>query len=72
MHDLPYALAKDQGPEITCAMTRVCVDAVRSLSQLERDKLLLGVQVLAAANQEAIAVAQSSGKITVFTLKLTV
>lgn len=62
MHDLPYSLAVDQGPEIVSAMTRICVEAVRSLNKTERDQLLLGVQVLAAANKEAIAIAQSSGK----------
>ena len=60
MHDLPYTLAKDQGPEIVSSMTRVCSDAVQSLSRMEREGLLFGVQVLAAANREALAVAQAS------------
>lgn len=63
MHDLPYALAKDQGPEVVASMTRVCVDAARNLGQEAREKLLLGVQILAAANQEAMAVAQSAGRL---------
>lgn len=42
-------------------MTRVCVDAVGSLSGLEREKLLLGIQILAGGNREALSVAQSSG-----------
>jgi hypothetical protein len=61
MHDLPYSLACNQGPEIVSSMTRICVDAVQSLNKTERDQLLLGVQVLAAANKEALAIAHSSG-----------
>lgn len=60
MHDLPYQL--QHGPETTACMTRVCSDAVHSLSSAERDELLLGVQVLAAANREAVAVSQAAGK----------
>ncbi len=52
MHDLPY-LNADVGPEIVAMMTRIGV-AVRS-----ETKLPLGVQVLAAANHAALAVAQA-------------
>ncbi|MBW7906428.1 MAG: BtpA/SgcQ family protein [Phycisphaerae bacterium] len=50
MHDAPY-LAGDVGPEVVAAMTAVGL-AVRSAAPLP-----LGVQVLAAANQAALAVA---------------
>ncbi|QDV89275.1 Putative sgc region protein SgcQ [Phycisphaerae bacterium RAS2] len=54
MHDLPY-LNRAVGPEIVAGMTAVC-SAVRAAT-----KLPLGVQVLAGANQAAIAVAQAAG-----------
>lgn len=50
MHDVPY-LNRRVGPEIVAAMTAVCA-AVR-----QAVKLPLGVQVLAGANREALAVA---------------
>ena len=50
MHDVPY-LKEHVGPEITAAMTAVGI-AVRQVSDLP-----LGVQILAAANHEALAVA---------------
>ena len=50
MHDVPY-LNGQVGPEITAAMTAVGV-AVRQVSDLP-----LGVQILAAANHEALATA---------------
>lgn len=54
MHDLPY-LNRRVGPEIVAAMTRIC-SAVRDAVALP-----LGVQILAGANREAIAVAHASG-----------
>jgi membrane complex biogenesis BtpA family protein len=54
MHDVPY-LKGEVGPEITAAMTAVGV-AVRAASPLP-----LGVQILAAANRAALAVAQACG-----------
>lgn len=53
MHDVPY-LNRRVGPEIVAAMTAVC-SAVR-----ESVTLPLGVQVLAGANREAVAVAHAS------------
>lgn len=50
MHDIPY-LNKSVGPEITSAMTAVGC-AVR-----QAVKIPVGIQILAAANQEALAVA---------------
>jgi uncharacterized protein len=54
MHDVPY-LCGHVGPEIVAGMTAVGL-AVRRASSLP-----LGVQVLAAANREALAVAQACG-----------
>jgi hypothetical protein len=54
MHDRPY-LKGGVGPEITAAMTVLAREVKR-----ETD-LPLGIQVLAAANREALAVAHASG-----------
>ncbi len=54
MHDVPY-LCEQVGPEIVASMTAVGL-AVRAASDRP-----LGVQVLAAANREALAVAQACG-----------
>ncbi len=54
MHDLPY-LKGNVGPEITAAMTAVGI-AARNVGPLP-----LGVQILAAANREALAVALACG-----------
>jgi hypothetical protein len=54
MHDRPY-LKGGVGPEITAAMTAVARDVKRETG------LVLGVQVLAAANREALAIAHASG-----------
>ncbi len=54
MHDVPY-LNRQVGPEIVAAMTAIC-SAVR-----EAVSLPIGVQVLAGANREALAVAHASG-----------
>lgn len=50
MHDVPY-MARTCGPEIVAMMTRCC-QVVRKASGLET-----GVQILAGANKEALAVA---------------
>lgn len=55
MHDVPY-LKGGVGPEIVAAMTAVAT-AVRAAAP----SLPLGIQVLAGANQEALAVAQAAG-----------
>ncbi|MFT7588176.1 MAG: membrane complex biogenesis BtpA family protein [Limisphaerales bacterium] len=51
MHDRPYT-AGGVGPEITSVMTRVAVSL-----RTKYPKIPIGVQVLAAANKEALAVA---------------
>jgi len=66
MHDVPY-LRGGVGPEIVAAMTAVgmavreeCVIGARDASRTSWD-LPLGVQILAAANREALAVAHAIG-----------
>src|SRR5262245_6473482 len=54
MHDRPY-LKGGVGPEITAAMTALAREIKRETG------LALGVQVLAAANREALAIAHASG-----------
>jgi len=54
MHDRPY-LKGGVGPEITAAMTAIARDVKRETG------LVLGIQVLAGANREALAVAHASG-----------
>lgn len=53
MHDVPY-LNRRVGPEIVAAMTAICA-AVRQAVTLP-----LGVQILAGANREAVAVAHAT------------
>jgi uncharacterized protein len=54
MHDRPY-LKGGVGPEITAAMTALAREVKRETG------LVLGIQVLAAANRESIAIAHASG-----------
>jgi len=54
MHDIPY-LNTHVGPEITAAMTVIGYE-VRKISELP-----CGIQILAAANTEALAVALAAG-----------
>ncbi|XP_046736218.1 uncharacterized protein F13E9.13, mitochondrial [Diprion similis] len=56
MHDIPYVQAKDLLPETTALMTRVCSEVRKILPR----HVPCGVQVLAGANKEAIAVAQAA------------
>ncbi len=53
MHDRPYL--KAVGPEVVAWMTRLASAVVATVD------LPVGVQILAGANQEALAVAQASG-----------
>jgi membrane complex biogenesis BtpA family protein len=55
MHDRPY-LKRGVGPEIVAAMT-----AIASAVRREVPRLPLGIQVLAGANRESVAVAEASG-----------
>lgn len=56
MHDRPYLKGK-VGPEIVAGMTRVAVEIKRKLGQ----QFPVGVQILAGANLEALAVAHLAG-----------
>jgi hypothetical protein len=53
MHDVPY-LNREVGPEIVSALTRIC-SQVREATDLP-----MGIQILAGANQPALAVAQAA------------
>lgn len=54
MHDVPY-LKKVVGPEIVACMTAISVELHKKI------QVPLGIQILAAANREALAVAQAAG-----------
>ena len=54
MHDVPY-LRRNVGPEIVAAMTEVSSNIRRAID------IPLGVQILAGANMQALAVAHASG-----------
>jgi len=54
MHDRPY-LKESVGPEVVATMSRVCCEA-RKITTLP-----LGIQVLAGANRQALAVAHAGG-----------
>ncbi len=54
MHDVPY-LNRRVGPEIVAGMTAVCLEVRQAVG------LPLGVQILAGANRQALAVAQATG-----------
>lgn len=55
MHDVPYVVGDDIGPEITASMTRVALEIESAVD------IPFGVQILALGNRQAIAVAQASG-----------
>ncbi|XP_054152492.1 uncharacterized protein F13E9.13, mitochondrial-like [Oppia nitens] len=56
MFDVPYVTRRDSGPEVTAVMTRVCAEVKKCAPNLP-----IGVQILAALNQEAVAVAVAAG-----------
>ncbi|VDP22833.1 unnamed protein product [Heligmosomoides polygyrus] len=60
MHDIPY-VKSPVGPEITSSMTMACQMVTNTLGK-QRDAMVLGVQILAAANKEAVAVAHCTGR----------
>ena len=55
MHDLPY-LNRKVGPEITAAMSVVANEVKREVKNLP-----CGIQILAGANKDALAVAKAAG-----------
>lgn len=56
MHDVPYVQPDKIGPEITASMTAISY-AVRQMYP----ELPIGVQILSAANKQALAVAHAAG-----------
>lgn len=54
MHDIPY-LNRHVGPEIVAAMSVVCSEVRRVVNNLP-----CGIQILAGANKEALAVAKAA------------
>ncbi|XP_052131275.1 uncharacterized protein F13E9.13, mitochondrial isoform X2 [Frankliniella occidentalis] len=56
MHDIPYLRHQHLSPETVAVMTRVCSEVRKIIP----NQIPCGVQVLAGANQEAIATAQAS------------
>ncbi|UYV81765.1 K02A2.6-like [Cordylochernes scorpioides] len=60
MHDVPY-MAGDPGPEITASMARICTEIRRVVPQMP-----CGIQILAGANQAALAVAHATDFFGIF------
>ena len=56
MFDVPYVTTQHSAPEVTAVMTRVCTQVKKCAHNMA-----VGVQVLAAHNKEALAVALASG-----------
>ena len=56
MHDVPYVQSDSVGPEVTAMMTAICVEVKRLLKPSP-----VGIQVLAGANKQAMAVAKAAG-----------
>ncbi|KAL0279698.1 UNVERIFIED_CONTAM: hypothetical protein PYX00_001198 [Menopon gallinae] len=56
MHDVPYLQPESMEPEVTSIMTRICTEVRRCLPKT----MNCGVQILAGANKEALAVALAS------------
>ncbi|XP_013080594.2 uncharacterized protein F13E9.13, mitochondrial-like [Biomphalaria glabrata] len=56
MHDIPYVQSSKLGPEVTSVMSVVCHEVKRMFPHCP-----VGVQVLAGANKEALAVAKAAG-----------
>ncbi|CAB0012632.1 unnamed protein product [Nesidiocoris tenuis] len=57
MHDVPYVQPRNQGPEVVAALTKIA-SAVKSVLP---QNLPVGIQVLAGANKEALAVGYACG-----------
>ena len=56
MHDVPYVQSDSVGPEVTAMMTAICIQVKRLLKPSP-----VGIQVLAGANKQAMAVAKAAG-----------
>ena len=58
MHDIPYLHTSQVGPEVTSVMSVVCREVKKIFTHGP-----VGVQVLAGANKEALAVAKAAGNL---------
>ncbi|VDM45689.1 unnamed protein product [Toxocara canis] len=58
MHDVPYVQESSMDPEVTACMTRACM-AVNEVLGVDANRFVRGVQILAAANRHAVAVAHA-------------
>lgn len=56
MHDIPYIQSRFLKPETTATMTRVCTELKKLIGV---NKTPCGVQVLAAGNEEALAISKA-------------
>jgi len=56
MHDLPWMTPDKLGPETTACMAAICQEVRRECPDLP-----IGIQVLTAANKEALAIAKATG-----------
>ncbi|CAL1532747.1 unnamed protein product [Lymnaea stagnalis] len=56
MHDIPYVQSSKIGPEVTSVLTVVCHEVKRIFPNIP-----VGIQVLAGANKEALAIAKAAG-----------
>ncbi|KAE9554195.1 hypothetical protein FO519_002616 [Halicephalobus sp. NKZ332] len=60
MFDLPYVMRNKVGPEITASMTKLAL-SVKNVFDAEKKDALFGIQILAGANSQALAVAHIAG-----------
>lgn len=60
MHDIPYVQEPQLSPAVTACMTRACM-AVNEVLGSSTKNYGRGIQVLAAANHHAVAIAQACG-----------
>ena len=60
MHDVPYLHTSALGPEVVATMTMACSKVRETFTRGP-----VGVQVLAGANEQALAIAQAAGMIRV-------
>ena len=56
MHDIPYLHSNQVGPEVTAMMSVICAEVKKSFGGAP-----VGVQILAGANTQALAVAKAAG-----------
>jgi len=57
MHDLPYLSGGNLGPEVVASMATIATRLRQNFTHVP-----LGIQILTAANKEALAVAKCAGQ----------